>query len=176
MSSREELLQLLEPPTHKWVLPSPDEVVRAYGTALPADYMWLIEVYGPGAIEGSLNILAPLPAAEIGTAPGVTPMSAEQFLQFDEVADIEPSYLETGGLITWGFDLNNDTVFWSPVGEPDAWPVVIRRHNPQSGPTWVRYDFGVVELLVHTFQGRLDDNPFSGDDLWRNGSPTFTRS
>lgn len=176
MSSREELLRLLEPPSEKWALPSSEEIERGYGTALPADYMWPSEVYGPGAIADYLSILAPLPASDVGTAPGVAPMSAEQFLQFDEPADIDPAYLEPAGLVVWGLDLNNDTAFWSPVGEPDTWPVVIRRHNPHSGPTWVRYDFGVVELLTRTLQGRLDGNPFSGDDLWRNESPSFARS
>lgn len=32
-----------------------------------------------------------------------------------------PAHLEPGGLVVWGFNLNNDMAFWSPVGEPDDW-------------------------------------------------------
>jgi hypothetical protein len=43
MSSCEDLLRLLQPPAEKWVPPAPDEIVRGYGRALPADFMWLME-------------------------------------------------------------------------------------------------------------------------------------
>lgn len=55
--------------------------MQGYGTALPADYMWLSDVYRTGAIAHHFSILAPLPASEIGVAPGVAPMSAEQYRQ-----------------------------------------------------------------------------------------------
>lgn len=175
MSSRAELLRLLEPPAEKWPVPGPEEIARGYGSALPADYMWLAETYGLGVISRYLTLFPPLVAAEIGTRSGVFARSAE-FSEFPERNEgLDPSYLAPGGLLMWGFNHHDDFAFWSPVGDPDHWPVVIRRDSPQSGPAWVRYDVGIVEFLVRTFHGRLSGNPFSGDDIWGNTSPTFER-
>ncbi|MEY9871643.1 hypothetical protein ABH931_001116 [Streptacidiphilus sp. MAP12-33] len=175
MSSKAELLQLLEPSAEKWPLPSREEIVRGYGSALPADYMWLAETYGPMEISRYLSIFPPLAASEIGTRSGVFPISAELSEFPEENKGLEPAYLKPGGLLMWGFNQNDDVVFWSPVGDPDTWPVVIRRDLPRSGPNWTRYDFGIVEFLVRTFHGRLAGNPFSGGDLWNNRSPTVER-
>ena len=176
-SSKAELLRLLYPPAEKWPLPSQEEIVRGYGSALPTDYMWLAETYGPVEISRYLGIFAPLAASEIGTHPGVYPISAElfDFAAENEREGLDPAYLEPGGLLAWGLSQNDDCAFWSPVGDPDTWPVVIRRDLPRSGPNWVRYDFGIVEFLVRTFHGRLAFNPFGTDEIWHNTSPTFER-
>ncbi|MHA6761480.1 hypothetical protein [Streptacidiphilus sp. PAMC 29251] len=173
MSSRDALLRLLEPPAEKWVLPSPEEIVRGYGTALPADFLWLMETYGPGDVSDYVRILPPVSASEIGKVSGVCPGAAE--LE-EGVEGIEPEYLVHGGLFVWGLNPDGDSAFWSTVGEPDEWPVVIfRRHHGPGEPAWSRYECGVVEFLVRTFQGRLQRNPFSGTDLWRNEFPSFVR-
>ncbi|SEM08521.1 hypothetical protein [Streptacidiphilus jiangxiensis] len=174
MSSREELLRLLEPPAERWVLPGADELARGYGTGLPADYLWLMETYGPGEVSDYLGILPPVRAAEIGVVPGVCPGAAEAE---EGVEGIEPEYLVHGGLFVWGCNPDGDSAFWSTVGAPDDWKVVVfRRHHGPYEPAWTRYDCGVVEFLARTFQGRHPDNPFSGTDLWRNESPSFARS
>ena len=173
MSAKAELLRLLEPPAEKWTVPGPEEIVRGYGSALPADYMWLAETYGLGVISRYLSIFPPLAAAEIGTRSGVYPTSAEVSEFAEENVGLDPAYLEPGGLLMWGFNQDDDFAFWSPVGDPDTWPIVIRRHLPQSGPYWVRYELGIVEFLVRTFHGRLTVRPFTGDELWHTTSPTF---
>ncbi|MFI1092801.1 hypothetical protein [Streptomyces sp. NPDC020917] len=175
MSVKAELVRLLEPPAEKWPIPGAEEIVRGYGSALPADYMWLAETYGLVEISRYLSIFPPLPASEIGTRSGVFPTSGEVSEFEEENVGLDPAYLEPGGLLMWGFNHDDDVAFWSPVGDPDTWPVVIRRHLPRSGPHWVRYDIGIVEFLVRTFHGRLAVSPFSGDALWGNGSPTFER-
>jgi len=175
MSSKEELLRLLEPPADKWPLPSPDEIVRAYGSALPADYMWLAETYGPGEIAGLLYLLPPLTAAEIGKSSGVCRFTGRNSEYDWENEGLDPAYLEPGALLMWAADYNNDNyVFWQPVGDPDEWPVVVYRLVAMPGPNWLRYDVGAVEFLVGTFRGRLSRDPFDGG-LWRNESPTFMR-
>ncbi|MEU6346690.1 hypothetical protein ABZ883_37725 [Streptomyces sp. NPDC046977] len=79
MSLRDELVRLLEPPADTWAaLLSPDEIVRGYGTRLPADYLWLMETYGPGEISRYLQIMPPVPADEIGKVSGVCPSEAYQ--------------------------------------------------------------------------------------------------
>lgn len=173
MSARDDLLRLLEPPAEKWVPPDRDEILRGYGTALPSDFLWLMETYGPGEISGSLGILPPVRAAEIGKISGVCPSCAHP----DEgVEGIEPEYLVNGGLFIWGMNPDGDGAFWSTAGEPDDWQtVVFRRHHGPREPAWSRYDCGIVEFLVRTLQGRLQRNPFSGTGLWRNESPVFVR-
>ncbi|SEN74363.1 hypothetical protein [Actinacidiphila rubida] len=175
MSSKAELLRLLQPPAEKWPLPSREEIEQGYGSALPADYLWLAGTYGLGEISRYLSIFPPLAASEIGTRTGVFPTSAESSEFDDGNEGLDPAYLKPGGLLMWGFNHNDDFAFWSPVGDPATWPIVIRRHLPQSGPNWIRYDLGIVEFLVRTFHGQLAGNPFSGDDLWHNTSPTFER-
>lgn len=173
MSSREDLLRLLEPPADTWALPGLDDIMRWYGTALPADFVWLMETYGPGEISDYLGILPPFPPSEIGTLTGVLPTAAEQM---EGMEGIEPEYLLLGGLFMWGYNPDGDAAFWSTVGEPDQWRVVTcRRHHGPREPAWTRYNCGIVEFLVRTFQGRLPVNPFSGNDLWRNQSPSFRR-
>ncbi|MEU6346691.1 hypothetical protein ABZ883_37730 [Streptomyces sp. NPDC046977] len=89
---------------------------------------------------------------------------------------IYPEYLVRGGLFVWGGTPDGDGTFWATSGEPDEWPVVVcRRHHGPDEPAWTRYECGIVELLVRTFQGRLQRNPFSGTDLWRNESARFVR-
>ncbi|MGF1426161.1 hypothetical protein [Kitasatospora sp. LaBMicrA B282] len=174
VSWKAELLRLLEPPAEKWPVPSPEEIVRGYGRALPADYMWLAETYGSGEISRYLSIYPPLSAAEIGTRPGVFPLSAEPPEDEKEYESLDPAYLQPGGLLMWGRSQTDDIAFWSPVGDPDQWPVVIRQDPWRPGPTWTRYDMGVVEFLVRTFHGQLADNPFSSDEL-RTQPPSFER-
>jgi len=171
MTSEDELLRLLEPPAEKWVPLTRGEIVRGYGTALPADYLWLMETYGPGEISDYLGILPPVRASEVGRTPGVCPGAAELM---EGVEGIEPEYLVHGGLFVWGYTPDGDDAFWSTVSEPDEWRVVtFRRHHGPREPDFTRYDCGIVEFLVRTFQGTLAHNPFSGDDLWRNESPSF---
>lgn len=173
MSSRDDFSRLVEPPVGKWALPSLEEIVQGYGTALPADYLWLMETYGPGEISSYLSILPPIPASDIGKVPGVCPTAAQPE---EGVEGIEPGYLKFGGLLALGYTPDGDGMFWSTTGAPDEWPVVVfRRHHPPLEAAWNRYDCGIVEFLVRVFTGRLERNPFSGDDLWRNESPSFAR-
>ncbi|CAG6397426.1 hypothetical protein NMG29_24900 [Streptomyces cocklensis] len=173
MTSEDELLRILEPPAEKWVPPNRDEIVRGYGTALPADYLWLMETYGPGEVSGYLGILPPVRPSEIGNIFGILQSAAEMQ---EGVEGIEPEYLVHGGLFMWGYNPDGDSAFWSTVGEPDGWHVVTcRRHHNFDEPAWTRYDCGIVEFLVRTFQGRLAQNPFSGNDLWGIESPSFRR-
>ena len=173
MSPRDELLRLLEPPAEKWALMSTDEIVRGYGTELPRDYLWLMGTYGPGEVSDYLAIVPPVSASEIGIVSGVCPGAAEEA---EGVEGIEPEYLVHGGLFAWGCTPDGDGAYWSAAGEPDSWSVVVcRRHHGPREPAWTRYDCGIVEFLVRTFQGRLQRNPFSGTDLWRNASPSFAR-
>ncbi|AUG77207.1 hypothetical protein CFP65_2373 [Kitasatospora sp. MMS16-BH015] len=172
---KEELQQLLEPPAEKWPLPSPAEIEQAYGSALPTDFLWLAETYGSGEIARYLSLFPPLRAAEIGMRSGVHPFSAAPSEYEEENEGLDPAYLEPGGLLTWGFTQNDDVACWHRVGEPDEWPVVIR-HDPWTpGPTWVRHEMGVVEFLVRTIRGQLAANPFTGNELWRDPSPSFER-
>ncbi|WP_055586006.1 hypothetical protein [Peterkaempfera griseoplana] len=117
--------------------------------------------------------MPPVGAAEIGNIPGVCPCAAEPE---EGIEGIEPEYLVHGGLFAWGGNPDGDSAYWSTVGEPDEWrSVIFRRHPVPRGPALTRYDCGIVEFLVRTFQGRLAYNPFSGTDLWRNESPAFVR-
>ncbi|MFF3559433.1 hypothetical protein ACFYXS_05255 [Streptomyces sp. NPDC002574] len=152
---------------------STDEIVRGYGTALPADYLWLMETYGPGEISHYLGIHAPVGASEVGKVSGVSPSEAYP----DEgVEGLYPEYLVYGGLFVWGYTPDGDGAFWSTNGEPDAWSVVVcRRHHGPDEPAWSRYEYGIVGFLVRTLQGRLQRNPFSGTDLWRNETARFAR-
>ncbi|MGW5352612.1 hypothetical protein ACWERV_19140 [Streptomyces sp. NPDC004031] len=173
MSTRDELLRLLEPPAQKWVPPAPDEIVRGYGTALPADFLWLMETYGPGLISDYFGILPPVRASEVGETFGVLSTAA---VEQEGLEGIEPEYLVQGGLVLWGYTPDGDNAFWSTVGEPDEWRVVTfrRQHGPYE-PAVTRFDCGIVEFLVRIFQGSLPHNPLSGTDLWGNTSPTFRR-
>lgn len=173
MSPRDELLRLLTPPGEKWAVPSRSEIAQAYEAGLPSDFLWLMETYGPGEISDYLGILPPVSASVIGKVSGVSPTKAEP----DEgVEGIEPEYLVRGGLLVWGYNPDGDGAFWSTVGEPDDWPIVVfRRHPNCHEPAWSRYDCGIVGFLVSTFQGRLERNPFSGTDLWLNEDPKFVR-
>lgn len=173
MSTRDELLRLLEPPAEKWASPARDEIVHVYGTPLPADFLWLMETYGPGLISDYLGIVPPVRASEVGGGFGVLPTAA---MEQEGVEGIEPEYLVQGGLFLWGFAPDGDNAFWSTVGEPDEWQVVtFRRHHGPREPAVTRFDCGIVEFLVRTFQGSLPHNPFSGTNLWGNASPTFCR-
>ncbi|WP_037606569.1 hypothetical protein [Streptacidiphilus rugosus] len=176
MSSRalkDELVRLLVPPTEPWAVPAPDEIARWYGTPLPSDFLWLMERYGPGLVSDYLGILPPVAEGATGEVHGVGPCAIEPMEGWE---GIEPEYLVHGGLYGWGCNPDGDGTFWSTTGAPDEWRVVVcRRHHGPSEPAWTRYDCGIVEFLVRTFQGRLPHNPFSGTDLWGNASPTFAR-
>ena len=93
------------------------EIVRAFGTTVPSDYLSLVEAYGPGSFCGLLTLLAPSPQGR-----GLVDIVEET------LADIRSLEYPLPGLpaqpyLPCAFFIDGDEVYWQCQGPADAWPV-----------------------------------------------------
>ncbi|PYC66770.1 hypothetical protein C7C46_30885 [Streptomyces tateyamensis] len=145
---------------------------RIWNSAFPSDYRWFMEIYGLGAIENCLAILAP---------DGVVSSDAPDSGMLEETENARGVFYgdgATGGpieaaeqIICWGVDSGSDLLCWlSDSGDPDRWPVLV--WDRASG-NWTVYECGMVEFLCKVFAGEFDECPLSVADIWQCERPRF---
>jgi hypothetical protein len=151
----------LMPPPKRAASTDWDEMSRTLGTRFPSDFRSFIDTYGPGSVCDFLFV---------GRCFG--PPSLEDCI--DVEAGDRP-FPEPGGLLAWGSTTTGDACYFKTAENPDDWQVVIwRRHPASTEPTSRQYPYGLLELLLRTFDADLPHQPFSGTHLWgRHQGLTF---
>lgn len=152
MSGRDELMQLVPPPLEMPAAPVDWEQLEAsLGSVLPADYKWLIGVYGPGKFDDFLFVLQPdSPFAPIRLVDSAQ-RSVEVLEQLSGRGEEIP--YAPAVLMPVAKTDNGDTIYWvmQPASEPDSWTVV---GNAARNTNWPEFDGGIVDFLVAVISGR----------------------
>lgn len=102
------------------------EALGAYAGAVPDEYRWFVERYGPGVINGVLTVYAP-----VAGQPSVDLIAChEEFahsLRRSRAAGVtdEKAFPETNGLLLWASASDGTSYYWRTTdGSPEAWDVV----------------------------------------------------
>jgi len=160
MTSRDDLVRLVPPPSRQLGQPDWDAVEARLGTQLPSDYRWLVERYGPGSFDEFLHVFQP--------GSSVEPIQLEHQAERTAWA---LDYLRNGGeaipyqnseLLSFGRTDNGDVCYWlrHPADNPDEWKVVV---NEPRGPRWSTFERGVVEFLIGVLSGTHRVSVFPDD-------------
>ncbi|GAA1600043.1 hypothetical protein [Actinoplanes couchii] len=118
------LTALAPPPANRAAPRQPDP-------ALPADYQWLLDVYGTKPIGGILTLLTP----DRFTTPPASrrlPVTPAHLLTMATTAD--------GGSLAW---VTESTRPWAEGPQPDSWVVVLA-----GGGSEQKYPYGLLRFLV----------------------------
>jgi len=150
VTARDELLRAVPPPADVDVRVDWAQVEDALGVALPDDYKWLVERYGPGSFDDFLHIFQP-------DSPFYTIRLLESSERAAEILDQlreggEEIPYETDELLAVGATDNGDTVYWvtRPEDAPNAWTVTA---NGARNDKWPHFEGGLVEFLAAVMSG-----------------------
>jgi hypothetical protein len=132
-----------------------DYVLRALGTALPADYVDFIARYGTGRIAGFLWVYNPFERNPylnlLSRSDAVLDADRQTREQFPDYFP-EPLFPETGGLLPWAGTDNGDRLYWRTAGEPNSWSVFVRDSR---APEHAIYDLRMSGFLLEWLQGNI---------------------
>ncbi|MCP4247707.1 MAG: SMI1/KNR4 family protein [bacterium] len=129
---------------------------QAIGANLPDDFKAFTNLYGTGYINEFLwirNPFAKLPALNL-LERCREQLDALRILKAD-CGDAEvpyPVYPDPGGLFPWAGTDNGDVLYWSTLGNPSQWTIVI---NEARGPIWEEYDCSMVAFLLRLLTGQV---------------------
>lgn len=124
------------------------------GTALPADYKLLCELYPAFELSDFLRVGGPTPGAEVAWAEDTEDLEivAEWCEDADLAVPMHP-YPAPGGLLPWAVSNQGDYFLWTtrPAG-PQEWTVTVASRNG----AWWHYTGGAVQFLADLVSGVLD--------------------
>jgi hypothetical protein len=179
----DELVALLPPPAspshggRSW-----EEVFAELGTALPADFVALIERYGDFEVGGLgvddhgdrdylefLMVSDPRVVRPQVTWAQAAVMRGDFYRRLRE--EIPGMYRlaawpEPGGFLGWGTTIDGDWFGWLTEGDPDEWPIVADGR----GNEWIDEPplrITATEFLLHWFSGAPDLRHMA--QLWEGG-------
>ncbi len=123
------------------------------GTALPADYKLLCELYPIFELSDFMCVGGPAPGAEVSWAEDTEDLDvlAEWCEDADLAVPMRP-YPAPGGLLAWSSSNQGDFFLWttSPAG-PQEWTVTVVSRNG----AWWHYTGGAVQFLADLVSGVL---------------------
>lgn len=124
----------------------------ALGTALPADYKLLCELYPPFELSDFLLVGGPAQGAEGAWATADLDIVAEWCEDADVAVPLHP-YPAPGGLLPWASSSQGDLFLWttSPAG-PQEWTVTVASRSF----VWWHYTGGAVQFLADLVSGALE--------------------
>jgi|GEM_PF-2244455 len=126
---------------------------------VPADYLWLIDTFGPIYVDEFFWILVPgsrNPALDLHA-------QSERFLRDVEerLEDVHSRQPVRGGK-PWAVTDNGDLFLWRQQGPPDEWTVVVR---DQRADVEVDFALGTVPFLLALLRGELRTSGAFPDDF-----------
>jgi SMI1-KNR4 cell-wall len=168
MSSDVDELRRLVPPPPGGTPPSPcwAEVSARLGTALPADYVELLETYGGGQFDGYLYLLEPFAPNDSYDLMHAADVRAGALDLLWSNGEPRPSFLDAPGqrLLPWASGDGGEYCYWlvTPGIAPDRWPVVV---NEGRGPGWEHFDLGCAAFLLAVLHRHVDSTILTAEDF-----------
>jgi hypothetical protein len=131
------------------------------GTRPPVDYVYYINSYGSGRINGFLWVFNPFSkdpnlnlVTQMMSILGAFRESREQSPEDCPY----PLYFEPGGILPWGASDDGDYYFWLTKGSPDKWPVVtVPRHADTES-----FDMPMSLFIARALRGQLSSGAIPG--------------
>ncbi|MFJ5233298.1 SMI1/KNR4 family protein [Kitasatospora sp. NPDC088391] len=123
------------------------------GLALPADYKAFLDLYGPGSVDGYLELDRPTDGGSAeadrlwstGAADGAAPVPGPW-----------PPHPAEGGLVPWGADAHGNRYwFLTEEPDPDDWRIVVESEAGE----WFETAGTFTDFLLRCFD-RIDRPPF----------------
>ncbi|MFE8991258.1 SMI1/KNR4 family protein [Streptomyces collinus] len=144
------------PPPVDWALAESD-----LGTALPADYKQLVEIYGDGIFDETIWLLAPYSAYDDCDLHAQRTEREEILADLWEFED-KPAGLQEAGawVLPWAFEEGTGAfLYWlaRPGQSPDDWTVL---YNEGRGPLWEHHDMGCLAFLLAVLTGTAETEYF----------------
>jgi hypothetical protein len=151
----DRLTEIVPPPAPAGTAVDWEEAARVLRTALPTDYVQLIERYGGGQFEEYLWLLEPASNSVYDLADVVE--EREDALEYLwNMGEAKPALLDAPGVraIAWGSTDNGEYLYWlaRPGSAPDEWTVLV---NEARGEEWEHFEMGCAEFLVATLTGEV---------------------
>ena len=129
-----------------------EELFEVLGTRLPADYVALMDRYGPGTWREWLYFPAPRHPELVEhieqTLDAYREMRAEDPEEF-----ALPVWPEPGGFLPFATSLDGDEMGWLTEGDPDSWKLIVYPRHDEQGPP---LPGGLIETLLAWTRGRFD--------------------
>ncbi|WP_141726023.1 SMI1/KNR4 family protein [Actinacidiphila rubida] len=124
-----------------------DQVEAELGHELPSDYKWLVENYGPGTIDGFLEVLQPVTKFAPIRLQSRVARSREILKTCVDHGEVIPA--DPSELVAVAVTDNGDTIYWvtRPRHSPDSWTIAL---NAARNDLWEFFDGGVVSFLTAT--------------------------
>lgn len=150
----EPLVRLCPPPgegrTVKWAA-----VEEVLGTALPADYKRLVQLYGGGLFAGVLRLLEPGCPEAMYDLVAQTEEREETLADLWEGGEAKPRELleENVRLVPWAYvEGAGHVLYWllRPGDEPEEWTVIL---NEGRGPLWEAWPVSCSQFLLDVVAG-----------------------
>ncbi|MDH2392692.1 hypothetical protein QCN29_28720 [Streptomyces sp. HNM0663] len=151
----EPLARLCPPPavggrTVEWA-----GVEEALGTALPADYRRLVQMYGGGLFAGTIRLLEPGCPDEMYDLVAQAAEREEILAELWSAGEAKPSELEQDNvrLVPWGYvEGSGHFLYWlvRPGLEPEEWTVLL---NEGRGPLWEAHPALCSRFLLDVVAG-----------------------
>jgi hypothetical protein len=125
------------------------------GTALPADYKLLCELYPAFELSDFMSVGGPAPGAEaswVQDTHNELEIVAERCEDADLAVPMHP-YPAPGGLLPWATSNQGDYFLWTtgPNG-PQTWTVTVASRNG----VWWHYGGGAVQFVADLVSGVLE--------------------
>lgn len=161
MTAQDDLARVVEPPRRSLAASVDWAALEArIGTALPSDYRWLVEHYGPGSFDEFLHVFQPVATHEAIRLEHVIEGASWTLDQIRESGEVIPFSNEE--LLPVAQTDNGDSVYWlrRPNDDPEQWTIVV---NEPRGPEWVSFDGGLVAFLAAVLGGSFVASIFPDD-------------
>lgn len=154
MAALDDLELLVTPPSSAFKGGCDErDVVRAFGTAVPPDYLELLDTYGAGSF---CSLLTPL-------APGSGGSALDDLVK-ETLADVRALDYPLPGFpqveyLPCAFFVDGEEVYWQCSGSPEAWPVWLV--SPGGGDAELA-GHSLTQFIVDWIRGELDGSVASG--------------
>jgi hypothetical protein len=159
----EALRALVPPPDRPYLADgSWDQLFNSLGTALPAEYVDLMDIYGAGTWMNWLRFYTPL-----RTGNGFANQFATTLTAYRELRDEFPEYYplaiwpEPNGFLPFASSIDGDELGWLVSGAPDTWPLIVWPRHADQGPP---LPGSLIDTLLDWLRGRLDTDGFTTYD------------
>lgn len=149
----DRLTEIVTPPQSAGIEVDWEEVARAVGTPVPADYVELIERYGGGRFDEYLWLLEPDARSYYDLTEKIDDREGDLEDLWDG-GEAKPPQLEVPGAraIAWASTDNGEYLYWlaEEGREPEEWTVLV---NEARGERWEHFEMGCAEFLFSSLTG-----------------------
>ncbi|MFG1954731.1 hypothetical protein [Micromonospora sp. NPDC048830] len=149
----DDLVSAVSPPSNPLTFGDWSELERRLGSAVPADYVWLVRTYGAGTFDDYLHVLQPKSRFEalrlLSRASGMRELLERRSRSEGGNFPYSPE-----ALLPVAVTEDADMVFWVKrlPEDPATWTITVNRARSAA---WYPFDGGLVEFLASVYTGRL---------------------